>query len=292
MNEQLAAFLASWDFHPVVAGGVALAGILYWWGRHRMKGQGRGLSAPPAWRAWCYGLGLAMLAFALLSPVATYSELFFFLHMTEHMLIIIVAAPLLLLGAPLLPTLWALPRGFRREVGLLFSRGHPVHRLCHQLTRPLPAILIYLVVVGGWHIPRFYDAAEGVTLTHDLEHLSFLIASLVYWWPVVHPTGGRRRLSYLASIPYLIPALVEGTIIGIVLTFARVPVYETYQRVPRVWGLSVMADQQLGGLIMWIVGGALYLVPILALFQLFLSRGDEPVRERRVAAGQGDWGRA
>ena len=93
----------------------------------------------------------------------------------------------------------------------------------------------------------------------------FFAAALLFWWPVVHPTGGRRRLSYGAGVLYIVPALLEGNLIGALITFAPQPLYQTYARAPRVFGLSAVEDQQIAGLLMWVVGGLLLLIPIFVL---------------------------
>lgn len=285
LNSKIVAFLTSWSWTPSVLVPIVIAAVLYGFGWWRLRHRGRGRSAPPAWRVLYFGMGLGCIWLALLSPIDAYSGLLFSMHMIEHLILIVVAAPLLLLGAPLLPMLWALPAGVRREVGLLIAPRSPLHWLGHNITRFGTAVAVYVIMIAVWHLPPFYDAAEGYTLTHYLEHLSFLVAALVFWWPVIHPSGGRRRLSYLSAVPYFIPAVVEGSLIGIIQTFAGSPIYSYYTRVPRVWPLSVMDDQKLGGLIMWILGGAIYLLPILIVFTMYLNGADErqPQRAMEVA---------
>jgi cytochrome c oxidase assembly factor CtaG len=170
--------------------------------------------------------------------------------MIQHLLLLLIAPPLLWLGAPLLPTLWALPVDWRRVVGRQLAPVRPLHRLGHLLTQPIVAVVLYVGTVAVWHVPAFYDAAQGRTATHDLEHLMFLGTALFYWWPMIHPTKGRRRLSYALALPYLLPPFLEGMLIGVLLTFTDRPLYQTYQEMERTWGLSVVGDQQLGGLVM------------------------------------------
>ena len=272
MSPALSAFLASWSWEPSLLVGLAMAAGLYTFGWRRLRRRSHdGLSV---WRGWCYGGGIAALGLALLSPIGAFSGLFFFMHMIQHILLVIVAAPLLLLGAPLLPLLWAFPTDVRRGLGRLLVPGKPFHRLFHILTEPLVSAALFLGTVAVWHVPRFYDAAQGRTIVHDLEHGLFLGTALLYWWPVIHPTGGRRRLDYGAAIPYLLLPFFEGNAIGALLTFASRPLYATYQQVPRVWGLSALEDQQLAGLIMWIPGGMMYLIPILVCLALLIGRGE------------------
>jgi cytochrome c oxidase assembly factor CtaG len=285
VDPKLTAFLQSWSWEPSVLVGLALAAGLYALGWRRLRRKcGRG-AGPAPWRAWCYGGGLATIALALLSPIAVYGSLFFFMHMIQHLLLLMLAAPLLWLGAPLVPVLWGLPRGLRRELGRVFVPGHPLQRVGHALTHPPVAAVLYVGTIAFWHVPAFYDAAQGRTAIHDLEHAMFLGTALLYWWPIVHPSGGRRRLGYGLAIPYLLPPFLEGILIGAPLTFAGRPVYDTYRRVPRVWDLSVVGDQQLGGLIMWVPGGMMYLVPLVALLVLLLNQEERSAAPPGRAAG-------
>jgi putative membrane protein len=164
-----------------------------------------------------------------------------------------------------------------------------VHRFFHFLTRPGIALTVFVLVLLVWHWPPLYDAAQGRTVTHDLEHISFLVAALLYYWPLIHPTGGRRRMSYGAGILYLFPAKITGFVIGAGLSLAQTPWYQTYIDAPRLWGLSALDDQQLAGLIMWIFGGLLYIFPLLFLVVMMMreDEGDvwvpEYVREGRPA---------
>lgn len=272
------AFLTSWSWDPYVLLGLLVTATMYWVGWRRLArlgGEGKG-AVLPGWRVASFYAGLAMVWLALFSPVGVYTELFFFMHMIQHLLLVEVAAPLILLGAPLLPMMWSLPRGPRVGLGSLFAPG-PVKLLFTGLTHPLVAVAQYCTVISSWHIPVFYDAAQGRTVVHDLEHAIFLGSALLFWWPVIHPAGGRRRLSFAAGTVYFMPVVAVGSMIGALLTFARQPLYATYARLPRVWGISVVQDQQLAGLIMWVPGGLVFLVPMLIFLVLLFreSSGDE-----------------
>ncbi|HUG41724.1 MAG TPA: cytochrome c oxidase assembly protein [Longimicrobiales bacterium] len=268
------AFLLSWSFEPSVLIGLALAAGLYVRGWRRLRRRGRGGRILKPWRAWCYGAGMLTVLIALVSPIGTFTSLFFFMHMIQHLLLIMIAAPLIWLGAPLLPTIWSFSRRNRRRIGRLFHEGHPVHRLFHFLTRPDVALPLFILALAIWHHPGLYDAAQGRTVVHDLEHAVFFGTALLFWWPVIHPSGGRRRLPYGAAILYIFPAKLAGFALGAFLTLTGTPYYRTYIEAPRLWGISALGDQQLGGLIMWVVGGLLYIVPLLALV-LMMMRQDE-----------------
>lgn len=255
-----------------------------------MRGGGREVLA--GWRAWSFGLGIASLWLALLSPIGVFSELFFFMHMIQHLIMVLVTAPLILLGAPLLPVLWALPRGLRVRAGSLFAPGNPVGQPVRALTHPLTTVSLYVIVMAVWHVPPLYDAAQGRTLVHDLEHFTFMTTAFLFWWPVIHPAGGQRRLSYGAGIPYFIPPLMEGNLIGALLVFADRPLYSAYRDLPRIWGISALQDQQMAGLIMWVPGGLIFIVPIFVLLTLLFQeesrRADAAMHDefKRQASGK------
>lgn len=284
MNPEFVAFLRSWSWDPTVLIGVTLAAVLYARGWRMLQQKTRGRARLEPWRAWCFYGGLFSIAIALLSPIGTYGDVLFFMHMIQHMLLIIFGAPFVLLGAPLVPIMLGLPRSVRAAVGYLFSAKLPFRIILHFLTTPLVAMVIFLLVIGLWHVPRYYDAAQGDSFIHYLEHIMFLGAALLYWWPVIHPSGGKRRLGYGLALGYLLPSLVQGMVIGALLTFAKEAVYETYIAAPRIWGISALADQQLAGLIMWLVGGFLYLIPVFILLSMFLKADEEsdPRRSRRA----------
>ncbi|MHB0870729.1 MAG: cytochrome c oxidase assembly protein [Chloroflexota bacterium] len=287
LSPELMAFLGSSSWDPTVLGGLSLSALLYAAGWRRLRKPELGHPVLAAWRAWCFGGGLLFVWLALLSPIGSFSELFFFMHMIQHLLLVEVAAPLLLLGAPLLPMLWALPRDLRVRLGGLLGPSNPLEGVFTLLTHPMMAVTLYIGALSAWHLPNFYDAAQGRTAIHDLEHLIFLGTALLYWWPIIHPAGGRRRLGYAAAVPYLLPPLLAGSLIGALLTFAQYPLYATYQRVPRLWGISVLQDQQLAGLVMWVPGGLVYIFPIFVLIALLLRQEERAAAALEVEQGRG-----
>jgi cytochrome c oxidase assembly factor CtaG len=209
---------------------------------------------------------------------------FFFMHMLQHMLLL-MAAPLLLLASPLVPVLWALPGRLRREIGLLFVPSGTLHAVSHAVTHPIVGAAVFVLTLGMWHAPAFYDAAQGKGLIHDLEHLMFLGSGFLYWWPLIHPAGGRRRLSFGLGLFYLAPSVVVQNAIGMVLTFADRPLYQVYLHVPRLWGISIVHDQQLAGAIMGVLGTWVNLTAMTAL--VFLLLGGSGGRTPRAAGMAG-----
>ncbi|HEX7128270.1 MAG TPA: cytochrome c oxidase assembly protein [Thermodesulfobacteriota bacterium] len=275
MAHPLAPQAAPLSLEPVLALGLSLSAALYVAGWRRLGRRGRGRASPAAWRAGCYAGGLAALGLAVVSPIASAGERFFSAHMVQHLLLAVVAPPLLWLGAPMVPILWGLPGPLRRATGRLFVARRPAGRLLRLLARPGVASLLYITNLALWHLPAFYDAAQGPALVHDLEHALLLGTALAYWWPVIHPTGGRRPLGYGPALLYLVPPMVEGDVIGALLSFAQVPLYATYAAIAGADLEAVVADQRAGGLVMWVGGGLFWLVPMSVVFFL-ASRDGRP----------------
>src|ERR1051326_2232454 len=264
---------SAWSWDPLILFSVGLVAIVYARGLRRIRRRTRG-AAPELWRATAFGSCLAILIVALQSPISTYDNRLFSLHMLQHMLLVLGAAPLLLVGAPLLPLLWGLPSQERRGVGLLLSPHGPLHKFGHRITQPLLAEVLFIGTLALWHIPMLYDAAQGRTITHNLEHALLLGTAVLFWWPLLPPTAASKRMSHGLALVYLAAAAVEGTVIGALLTFSSEPLYTTYRLAPRIAELSVLQDQQLAGLIMWVPSGLIYLSAILVQCGLLL-RSDE-----------------
>lgn len=276
-------FWAAWPQEPLLLLGLGLTVCLYWLGWSRLSRVGTGQAATP-WRAAAFMAGSLAVGTALLSPIAAFSERLFFMHMIQHLLLLLIAPPLLLLGQPLVPILWGLPRQLRKPLGRALRTGQPLERIGDVITTPIFAAAAFVVALAIWHIPVFYDAAQGRTFTHDLEHLMFFGTALLYWWPIIHPSGGRRRLSFGLALPYLLPPFLESMLIGVMLTFAGQPLYQTYAEMQMPWGFNPVTDQQLGGLIMWIPGGMFFLIPMIGLLIALLNNEERPISRAQVHA--------
>ena len=231
-----------------------VVGMRALWGR---AGNGRGVSA---WRAAAFATGWLALVIALVSPLHALGESLFSAHMAQHELLMTVATPLLVLGRPLVPALFALPFGARRGASG-WTQGPAFRRAWGRLTRPGTAWLLHAIAIWGWHLPRLYDATLQNDLVHTLQHLSFLGTALLFWWTVLHPSWSGRGLAMLS----LFTTMLHTGALGAILTVSSAMWYPPYAGTTRAWGLTPLEDQQLGGLIMWIPGGAAYLVAALAL---------------------------
>lgn len=256
-----AALALHWSFEPwiVVCLAASLAayviGITRLW---RHAGRRRGIGAP---RAATFGIGWATLALALLSPLDQLGTLLFSAHMLQHELLMVVAAPLMVLGRPLAVWVWALPPPARRRVGALFH--HPAwRRPWHLLTAPLSAWLVHAAAVWLWHVPAWFDAALHNDALHTLQHLSFLFSALLFWWTVL---GSLRRDAAGVALASVFTTMLHTGALGALLALASFPWYPEYLAGSAALGWDPLEDQQLGGLVMWLPASVAYLAAGLAL---------------------------
>jgi cytochrome c oxidase assembly factor CtaG len=238
-----------WSAEPLVAANIALWLALYGRGVHRLwrlDGRARGISRG---RAAAFGLGMLALALALLSPLDVLSSELAWVHMVQHMTLMVVAAPLLVLGRPGLAVFWALPAPWRKR--LADARRRLTRRsLAAWLWRPMGLWAIFALTLWIWHLPALYEAALRLSWVHDMQHLAFFGAGCLFWRVLADPLG-RRWLPPLLGVIYLFTTSLHATLLGLFMALAPRPWYPTYAHRAPGWGLSAIADQQLAGLIMW-----------------------------------------
>ncbi|MDI3297889.1 MAG: cytochrome c oxidase assembly protein [Bacillota bacterium] len=235
---------------PVWAPAAALA-VLYGLGWRRLRSRSRRAALPP-WRAAAWFAGLAVAVTALESPVDALADHLLTFHMVEHQLLIMVAAPLLLMGAPLLVLPWALPEGWRQGWARRMAPG-AARGAAHLAERPWAGWLLFHAVLLLWHAPLLYNLAEGAVWVHDLEHLCFLLSALLFWAPAVGLVPGRRgRMEPGTGVAYFGFAFLAGETLAVWFLFSSTPIYSFYAQVAQPWiyGLSPMLDQQLAGAVM------------------------------------------
>jgi len=271
----------AWTLEPGVVLPLAIGAWLHARGLRslwRQAGTGHGIRR---WQAWSAAAGWLVLVIALVSPLDALGGALFSAHMAQHELLMAVAAPLLVLGRPLVAILWALPPRWRRAAGR-WAGARPVRSAWRALTRPSAAWALHAVAIWAWHAPRLYDAAVVRESVHALQHACFLGTALLFWWSLMHAPAARRR--YGVAVLYLFATAVHTTALGAVLALATHPLYPVYASTA-AWGLTPLEDQQLAGLIMWVPGGVVYLIAALGFMVAWLRRSEARSAPRAMPAG-------
>ncbi len=245
---------SSWSGDGVLRGGLVLLAGLYLLGVGPLRR--RFTLGPPVSRVriGVYLSGVLCLLVALEGPVHELSDRYLFsAHMVQHMLLIYAAPPLMLLGTPG----WLL-RPLLRLPGVL-----PAAR---AVTRPIPALILFNVVFSVYHVPLYYNLVVSDHNLHVAAHLLFIVLAVITWWPILSPLPDLPPLSYPLQMLYVFGQTFSGFLVGSFITNSRTVLYPFYADAPRVWGLSPMNDQKLGGLIMWVIGGVYLLLVFSAIF--------------------------
>jgi cytochrome c oxidase assembly factor CtaG len=260
-----------WRWDVIVT--LILAAVTYargWWFLRRSASR-----AASFWRLGLYGIGLASLVVALLSPVDGLASERLSMHMVQHLLLLMVAPLAILLANPFGAFLWGLPDPLRKRFAALFHRGAHFRTIAWFLTFMPVAWGLYVLNLWGWHHPAIYQAALVNPWMHDLEHLLFFSTALLFWWPIANvPPLLHGQISLGLRIIYLVAATLQNTLLGMAISLPERVLYPFYQVVPALQGLSPIHDQALGGGIMW-VSGHMYLIPIVVLIARRLIAEDE-----------------
>jgi putative membrane protein len=272
----------TWGRDPFIIAGLALTAWLYWRGARRVwrESSERGRSVRRS-EAWAFCAGWLALFIALVSPLHPWGEVLFSAHMTQHEVLMLLAAPLLVLSRPLVPYLWALPARMRSSVGAV-GKKRGVRVVWRTLTNPLVAWAIHAVALWLWHAPVLFQATLRSDFVHTLQHLSFLGSALLFWWALIH--SRRGVMSYGAAVLYMFTTSVHSGVLGALLTFAHTVWYPAYATTTGSWGLTPLEDQQLGGLIMWVPAGLVYIVAGLALMVGWMRESERRVQRREQRA--------
>ena len=269
------AAIRHWSMDPLIVWPLGVSAVLYaigTWRLWRRAGIGSGISR---WSALSFCVGWLIVATALLSPIAWVSQILFSMHMSQHMLLMLVGAPFLAFGQPLLAWLWTLDERGRRAVGTVVSAKR--FTWCwRRLSAPLWMFLLQAVTLWVWHIPSWYEAALRHDALHALQHLSFVLAASLFWWVTVQGRYGRR--GYGLAVLYVFLTAVHSSALGALITVAPSLWYPSYEGPAGAWGIDAAADQQLAGLLMWIPAGTVFMVFGLALFAAWLGEAGRRVR--------------
>jgi putative membrane protein len=265
----------AWEFDPLVVLPLALSAYWYSIGLIRIwrnAGVGHGVGR---WEAACFWFGWLALVVALISPLHKWGGMLFAAHMSQHEVLMILAAPLLVLGKPLVGMLKGLPTGWARDLVRWTSINWWQH-VWKFVTRPLIAWLIHAIVLWTWHIPALFEATLTSDAVHAAQHLSFLLSALLFWWSVMQ--GPHRALNFGMAILFMFTTALHSGALGALITFAGTVWYPAYAETAPAWGLSAMEDQQIGGVIMWVPACLTYIIAGLALAVGAMRSSEERVR--------------
>jgi len=258
-----------WGAEPWVLFLLALSVLLYGLGLRRLWPRARASRAPLARQTTWFALGWGSLVLALASPIDSAGSFSFAAHMVQHELLMIVAAPLLVLGRPLGVWVWAFPYAWRRRIGAA-TRNGAVRAAWGSLTRPLNAWLLHFAALWMWHVPATFQAGLASNGIHALQHASFLFSALLFWWAVLGRHGVHNSRG--AAIVYLFTTMMHTGALGALFTMSEQVWYPMYGSKAMAFGLGALEDQQLGGLIMWIPGGLAYVAAGLVLCAHWLGQ--------------------
>jgi len=273
---------SAWNFNqPLVVTNLGLLSLFYALGIFRLWRRAGVGKTIPLRQAGLFAAGMVVLVLALLSPIDVFSDELAWMHMVQHMLLMGVAAPLLVLGTPFLVSLWALPLPVRRRYGRVkrwIERWRPTRYLLWQ---PLLMWSLFGFTLWIWHLPVLYEATLYDDLFHDFQHFTFVAVSCLFWRILLDPVS-RLRLSRGLGVVYLFITSLHATLLGVFMTLAPKVWYPFYEsRAPR-WKLSGLEDQQIAGLIMWMPACMIYALVAAVLLGLWL-RDDEAAATKWAA---------
>ena len=278
--------LGSWSLDPVLVVLIAVA-ALYSVGERRTSYGVRGRRAQ-RWRALGFYGALVVLALAIDSPLEAYSERLFWVHMVQHVLLLTVVAPLIVLARPWTPLWRGLPLGARRSLARAPGRSRALGGLGafgRRLARPVPTFVFFSVVLLGWHVPALFDATLRSLPLHALEHTLFLLAAVLLFKQVIDSRPLRSSLGDAQRALYVTGALLVTWVLAIALAIAPHPLYPYYaHEVSRPGGLPALTDQQIAAGIMWVPGSITLVVIIFVFINRWLAPADGRSEQRPAAA--------
>lgn len=278
LTEGGATAASAWTWPPFIVASLLVTAILYGVGVTRMLR--RAIDRKPVVRSivW-FALGWVSLVIALDSRLHELGEQLFWIHMTQHEILMLISAPLLVLGRPLVPFLWALPPSWRQRT-LTVGHSNVFKTFWSAVSSPFSAWLLSAIALWTWHIPWLFDKTLQSDWIHAAQHTTFLLAALLFWWPLANRTS---RIGYGGGLAYVFTTALHTSILGALLTFAPRPWYSSYITTAPAWHLTALEDQQLGGLIMWIPAGTLLLIVALVLLVKWMNQSQIRWQYTRMA---------
>jgi cytochrome c oxidase assembly factor CtaG len=265
--------LGDWSLDtPVVM--VAVLTVAYAIGAHRTVTPAR-TAVAQRWRDVCFYGAMAVLVIALASPIDAYSDELFWVHMTQHVLLMLVAAPLLVISRPWVRTWRVLPLSARRPIARGLAKGHrtaPLRRLAHAAGSPVGSLVLFSVVLLAWHVPALFDATLSSSAVHALEHTLFLLVAVLFFKHLIGSPPLRAPLGDVARVLFAVAGMTVSWLLAVVLALAPHALYSHYADLPtRPGGISALADQQLAAGVMWVPGSVTFVVIIFVYLHRWLS---------------------
>jgi putative membrane protein len=276
---------ADWNIEPAIALGITLLALAYArgaWAVWQRAGYGHGVRHR---QAAFFALGLLAIFLAVASPLDALANELLSAHMVQHLLLIMVAAPLLVLGRPAVAFAWALPRPARLATAHWWHHARGLQAGWRWLNRASVALALYLLTLWVWHAPVLYQAALADENVHALEHLLFLGTGMLFWQALLR-LGGGQRLGYGLGVLYLFVAAMGETMLGALMLFSQQPWYPAYAGSTAAFGFSALEDQQLAGTIMWVPPGVITLGIAAGMFLAWLDALEQRMQTRERAATQ------
>lgn len=275
----LGVILSTWSSDPLLWIGIGVAATLYLTAV-RIVDRAHPATRVPRWRIAAWLSGVAIVALALVSAVHIYAGSLFAVHMVQHLLLAMVAPPLLALGAPMTLTLRAASPNVRRSVLLPILHSWPIK----AISWPPVGWTLFGVVMWATHFSPLFNAALEVQALHSAEHLLYLLAGVLFWWPVIGADPIRWRLSPVGRMVYLAAQMPLNTAVGLAIYFSPTILYPHYALVGRTWGPDPLTDQQLAGIVMWGFGDVILLGALVLAVEAWLRADEKRSRRTREQA--------
>jgi cytochrome c oxidase assembly factor CtaG len=275
----LGVIISTWSDDPLPLIGIVLATALYL-AAVRLVDRAHPASRVPRWRIAAWLAGVTTIAVALVSAVDVYAESLFTVHMTQHLLLAMVAPPLLALGAPMTLALRAASPKVRRSILLPVLHSWPVK----AISWPPVGWTFFAIVMWATHFSPLFNAALENEALHSAEHLLYLGAGMLFWWPVIGADPVRWRLSPIGRMAYLAAQMPLNTAVGLAIYFAPTILYSHYASLGRSWGPDPLTDQQLAGIVMWGLGDVILLGALVLAVEAWLRADEKRSRRTRERA--------
>ena len=257
----------AWTFDPWIIAPLTIISLLYLIGALRLWSRA-GYQVTRLWHGIAYGAGCGSLAVALISPLHWLGERVFTFHMIEHELVMAVAAPFIVLAKPIGTLLWGLPTNVRRLIARVVQNPY-VRGFWAKVSEGRNATILHGVAIWGWHAPGLFDAAVTNIVVHRLQHLSFFVTALLFWWSVL------RRSDYGVGAFHVFVTMLHTSALGALMALSPRVLYGEQTLHSAEWGLTRLEDQQLAGVVMWVPAGTVYAGAALALAALWISRASK-----------------